>query len=170
MIGVFVAGLGLGAAGSWIGLARTETTTVVERQVVQSVVTKTVEEPAPTPADTASSSGPPTLGIEFIETTPAMIEKFSLSRCSGQANKAGLLVTAVEGGGPADQAGVRGSTFSQYNLPMGGDIITAVDDTTVRTGGDLQNALAIHDPEDAVELRLISCRGKERTAVVLTSP
>ncbi len=52
---------------------------------------------------------------------------------------------------------------------MGGDIITAVDGTTVRTGGDLQNALAMHNPEDAIELRLISCRGKERTAL-LTSP
>ena len=49
--------------------------------------------------------------------------------------ESGLLVLDTEAGGPADEAGLHGGTqwvrLGRYQLPVGGDVITAVDDQPV---------------------------------------
>ena len=49
----------------------------------------------------------------------------------------GIYVTALDASSPAEIAGIRGSSrqvrFGRSILPVGGDIITAIDDVTVKS-------------------------------------
>ena len=56
-------------------------------------------------------------------------------------NTRGLLIAEVQSGGPADKAGLRGSTkdatIRGFQTKVGGDVITAVDGNTIHTFEDL---------------------------------
>jgi S1-C subfamily serine protease len=69
---------------------------------------------------------------------------------------AGAMVTEVREGTPAAEAGLRAATGSAMvdgqSYPTGGDVITAVDDTTVTNGADLQTAIDAKRPGDTVSI------------------
>jgi S1-C subfamily serine protease len=69
---------------------------------------------------------------------------------------AGAMVTEVREGAPAAKAGfvaAAGSTMVDgQSFPTGGDVITAVDDTTVTSGADLQTAIDAKRPGDTVTI------------------
>jgi S1-C subfamily serine protease len=70
----------------------------------------------------------------------------------------GALVQKVTPGGPADKAGIRAGDISaqldNHPIQLGGDIITKVDGTDIRTSNDLQAAVADRKPGDKVRLTL----------------
>jgi S1-C subfamily serine protease len=69
---------------------------------------------------------------------------------------AGAMVTEVRQGTPAAEGGLRAATGSAMadgqSYPSGGDVITAVDDTAVTSGADLQNAIDAKHPGDTVTI------------------
>lgn len=56
----------------------------------------------------------------------------------------GILVDTVTKGGPVDKAGIRGSTTDQYGKKHGGDIITSVDNQSVKRVEDLISYVELH--------------------------
>ena len=75
------------------------------------------------------------------------------------ADQQGVLVEQVERGGPANQAGVRGSServaINGHSLPAGGDVITTVDGQPVTGMEDLQTLLQLAYPGQQVALTLV---------------
>ena len=69
---------------------------------------------------------------------------------------AGAMVTEVREGTPAADSGLRAATGSAMvdgqSFPTGGDVITAVDDTAVTSGADLQTAIDAKRPGDSVTI------------------
>jgi S1-C subfamily serine protease len=69
---------------------------------------------------------------------------------------AGAMVTEVRQGAPAADSGLRAATGSAMvdgqSFPTGGDVITAVDDTAVTSGSDLQTAIDAKRPGDTVTI------------------
>ena len=75
-------------------------------------------------------------------------------------NTGGALVIQVNGDSPADQAGLRGSdssfTSQGLELPVGGDVIVAIDGATVRDMDDLIAYLVSETrPGDRVTLEVL---------------
>ncbi len=70
----------------------------------------------------------------------------------------GAYVTDVTPGGPADQAGIRSGSPSEgfSQLPIGGDLIVAIDGVPVLEFGDLLNYLINNKaPQETVVLTVI---------------
>jgi len=82
----------------------------------------------------------PQLGIEGITVTPEIASSMELP-----ATQQGVLIERIAIGSPADTAHLNGSYKSTLingqSVPVGGDIITAVDSKPVNTIEDLQSAL-----------------------------
>jgi S1-C subfamily serine protease len=77
----------------------------------------------------------------------------------------------VQPGGPADKAGLRGAkshiTFQgQAGIPVGGDVIVAIDGRPLTRPDDLSDVVATHSPGDSVNLRIV--RGGKRQTVRVT--
>jgi serine protease Do len=85
-------------------------------------------------------TGGASLGMRGLTLTPELARAMHLP-----ADQQGVLVEEVQRGGPADQAGVRGSdkqvVIDGHRLPAGGDVITAVDGQPVTQVEDLQTLL-----------------------------
>ena len=90
----------------------------------------------------------PYLGVGLANLTPEIAERF------GIPTERGALITSVEPGSPADEAGVE---------PRG--VITAVGEQEVEDTGDLLAALRDYRPGDEVELTVTS-DGEERQVTV----
>ncbi len=86
----------------------------------------------------------PYIGVGLEEVSPEDAERFGLEV------EGGVLVTEVEGGSPADEAGLRR-----------GDVITAVGPTETLSYGDLLGALRDYRPGDAATLTVVR-NGDER--------
>ncbi len=101
----------------------------------------------------------PWLGVETLDLTPAIAGLFREAGMIVPVD-AGVLVTAVVDDGPADEAGVRGSTdivrIGRYQIPVGGDVIIGVDGEPV---GDMQLLTIYLDAQttvgDTVELTIV---------------
>lgn len=79
----------------------------------------------------------------------------------------GVYVVSVVSGSPAEKAGLKAGTTDQSGAPgKGGDVITAIDSTTVKSVSDLQNYLANKNVGDTVTLTLN--RGGATTTVGVT--
>ena len=82
----------------------------------------------------------PWLGIDAISLTEERAEIFRQAGMEGVADT-GVLVLQVAPGGPADAAGLQGGTdlvrIGRYQIPLGGDIITAIDGESVSDFQDL---------------------------------
>lgn len=87
----------------------------------------------------------PFLGIVPVDLTRQEAELYGLEVTSG------ALVAQVERGTPADEAGLRR-----------GDIIVALDDTQIRSSGDLYSALRDYQPGDEVSVTVVR-NGERRT-------
>jgi serine protease Do len=91
------------------------------------------------------------IGVSFQELTPELASSFGLS------NMRGALVNDVSAGGPAQKAGVRA-----------GDIITGVQDKTVREGRDLLRAVLQYPVGEKLTLT-VQRDGKEQKIAVATA-
>lgn len=85
----------------------------------------------------------PYLGISGTSLTPDMATAMKLN-----ATQRGALVEEVTPNGPADKAGLKGSsqqvTIDGQDVNVGGDVITAIDNTPVKTIDDVIAYLADH--------------------------
>lgn len=96
----------------------------------------------------------PTLGIEMAP--ERWVQRWGLE---------GILVTKVTEGGGAEKAGIQ-STYRDSNGRIKlGDIITAIDDISIKSRNDLRLALEEYKPEDKIMLTIK--RGKEKIEVPL---
>ncbi|MDK2982005.1 MAG: serine protease Do [Chloroflexota bacterium] len=81
----------------------------------------------------------------------------------------GVLVEQIASGSPADKAGLRGSykplDDNGEQILVGGDIITAVDDTAINGVNQLASAIASYQPGDEVSLTILRS-GKQTTVTV----
>lgn len=94
------------------------------------------------------------LGINASTLTSDLAEAMDLP-----SNQEGVLVDQVQSGGPADEAGLRGSykqtTIEGQDVMVGGDVIISIDDKTVDTIDDLVSVLGEYDPGDDVILTIL---------------
>lgn len=108
----------------------------------------------------------PWLGVETVNLTAysaALLSKAGMNITV----ESGVLVIGVETGSPAEAAGIHSGSrlirFSRYMIPLGGDIITAVDDVQVETLQDLMIYLEMQTGiGDTVQLTIVR-DGVERT-------
>ena len=81
----------------------------------------------------------------------------------------GAYIDSVISGGPADQAGLVGSqgtrTVDGHPLPVGGDIVLAIDGVRVDDFNKLLTEIASHQPGDRVRLTVLRS-GREGTVTV----
>jgi serine protease Do len=81
----------------------------------------------------------PWLGISGTDITPEIAEALGLSEAKG------FLVTDITSGSPADKAGIRGGykidNINGREIALGGDIIVAIDNNTVRKIDDILSYL-----------------------------
>jgi serine protease Do len=94
------------------------------------------------------------LGIQGMTLSSDLAQAMNLT-----SNQQGVLVETVVNGSPADNAGLRGS-FKSVNINgqdvlVGGDVITAIDGTTVNTIQDLVTAIQGKKAGDTVQLTVI---------------
>jgi S1-C subfamily serine protease len=102
------------------------------------------------------------LGISTVSLYPQLAERLKLD-----PTLSGALVDKVESGGPADEAGVRGAfshiTFQGVQkIPVGSDLIVAVDKRKLSAAEDLSDVIGVHRPGQIVKLHIIR-NGKPRT-------
>ena len=83
----------------------------------------------------------PYLGVTIVSVTPDLAKAMNLT-----ATQRGALVEAIQPGSPADQAGLRGSSkqvsINGQDAQVGGDIITAIDGSAVKSNEDVIAYLA----------------------------
>jgi S1-C subfamily serine protease len=77
-----------------------------------------------------------------------------------------LLVLQVAPGGPADKAGISGGNELKVidggEIPVGGDVITHIDGSAIRTLEDFRSHLGDKQIGDTLEFTLVSANGDER--------
>jgi S1-C subfamily serine protease len=82
---------------------------------------------------------------------------------------AGVAITEVRPGTPAEAAGLHASTGERtidgQAYPTGGDVVTAIDGKAVTSSAELQSAIDAHQPGDTIALEL-SRNGDSRTVRV----
>jgi S1-C subfamily serine protease len=116
-------------------------------------------------ASSTLSQSQPWLGLSAVELTPQLAE------ATGIGETTGLLVLQVAPGGPADKAGMRGGNelkaIDGGEIPVGGDVITHLDGSVIRTLDDFRSNLSNKQVGDTEEFTLVSANGDERTAEVI---
>ena len=104
------------------------------------------------------------LGVTTSEVTPQLAQLFKLP------TSAGLIVTDVQAGSPADRAGLKaGSTqvvVQGETYVLGGDIIIGADGKPVSTFEQLRAAVAAKKPGDRISLQVY--RGGHKQTVTAT--
>ncbi len=113
----------------------------------------------------------PWLGVEVLSLTPEWVQ--ALRRVGMEIPVAeGLLVLNVVRGGPADRAGIRGGSqiarIGGYRIPVGGDIITAINGHPVPTLRELNVYLDSQTRVgETVEVTLFRGRQEMKVSVTL---
>ncbi len=102
----------------------------------------------------AFASGQAFLGITGGSLIPEVAQEMDLDE-----NQQGVLVVEIQKDSPADEAGIRGSdrTFelNGQEIMIGGDVITAVDNTRVDGIQALRMELSKYEPGDVVTLSIL---------------
>ena len=115
----------------------------------------------------------PWLGADLMPLTPAIVEVLRQADVIVPVDQ-GLQVYDTQTGSPAANAGIRGASGwvrvgRRSQLPVGGDILTAIDDQPI---GDLQDLTIYLEMEtaigDTVELTILRDGKEMRVAVKLT--
>jgi len=100
------------------------------------------------------------MGVSFANVTPEIAE------ANGLDEPRGLLVDSVVEGGPAEgvlQPSEESETVDQAQIPVGGDVMLAIDGTELLTSEDLGNYLALETrPGETVALTILR-DGSEQT-------
>jgi S1-C subfamily serine protease len=103
----------------------------------------------------------------YLGITGATIDR-SLERLN-LATSSGVLVQTVQGGSPADKAGIRGGDASASvdgsELRLGGDVIKEIDGKPVRTMDQVVSYIASKRPGDSVTIKLLR-DGRDETVKV----
>jgi len=86
----------------------------------------------------------PYLGLSGVTLTSDLARTVYGSGNRLLANFKGIYVDTITKNGPADKAGVHGSTTDQYSLKHGGDMIVAIDGHNVTTTDDLTSYIDVH--------------------------
>ncbi|HET7390085.1 MAG TPA: trypsin-like peptidase domain-containing protein [Nitrososphaeraceae archaeon] len=89
----------------------------------------------------------PYLGLSGLTLTADLARTVDGSGISGNrllSNFKGIYVDTITKNGPADKAGLHGSTTDQYSLKHGGDIIVAIDGNNVTNTDDLTSYIDLH--------------------------
>lgn len=101
----------------------------------------------------ATDTTEPWLGIEGSNVTPG------IAQILGLREPVGFLIFSVEPGSPAELAGLRGGdrvvTIEGRPIVVGGDVITAVDNTPIQDAQDIESQLAQKTVGDFVEFTVI---------------
>ena len=109
------------------------------------------EQPAQTPREISAGGW---LGITGVTVTPTIAEAMDFD-----ANTSGVLVQQVTADGPADEAGLRGSYKPMQSdgqqILVGGDIITAVDDSPVTSVNELSALVSAYEPGTGVMFSIL---------------
>jgi S1-C subfamily serine protease len=111
----------------------------------------------------------PWLGTEMLPLTSALAKVFREAGMDIPVEE-GLLVIDVVSNGPAEKAGIQGGTrvvrIGRYQVPLGGDIITAIDGQPVRNLEELTVYLETQTQVgDTIEITIIQ-KGQEKTIPV----
>ena len=103
------------------------------------------------------------LGVTSVPLYPQLVDHFGL-----KASK-GAWIQAIEPGGPAQRAGLRGGdgreVFQGAPFARGGDVITKVGDTPIKTADDLSTAIARFRPGETADVAIVR-DGSERVVEV----
>jgi S1-C subfamily serine protease len=106
------------------------------------------------------------LGITGATMAPQIAEAMNLDQ-----NTAGVLIASVDNGSPADKAGLKGGdktvSINGNEVPVGGDIITAVDGQSVESIQSLREMLSNYYPGDIVTLTILRDGGEMQVSVTL---
>jgi len=93
------------------------------------------------------------LGVTTESIYPQLAEHLNLD------TRSGALITDVVPGGPAEKAGLHGSTgqttFQLQQVKTGGDAITGVDGKPIVSSTQLSELVAQHKPGDTITLDII---------------
>jgi S1-C subfamily serine protease len=155
----------LDAAGHVIGINRQIQTTTGANQGVAFAIPIDLAERS---VEQLKDSGKVTyafIGIKSSTLYPQLAEKLGLPVHSG------ALVGSVTNGGPAQQAGIRGSDtkvhFQGVDFKAGGDVIVAVNGQPIVDVSDLPTAISTLNPGDVAQLDLIRDGQKQTVDVTL---
>lgn len=106
----------------------------------------------------------PWLGVSLFPLTSGLAKAMDLPTSQG------VLVVEVIRDGPADRAGVRGGTkmvqIGNALLPVGGDVILAVEGEPVKSSEDVIREIRKRRPGEQVRLKIL--RGKRTEEIVVT--
>src|SRR5271167_2115067 len=106
-----------------------------------------------------------TLGIQGRAIWPGLAEALDLPV------EHGLLIESTTKGGPAAQAGIKGGNKTVLaglqQLRIGGDVLTAVDQTEINSQQDLGRILNRHKPGDTITLTIYRDRKKQEVKATL---
>jgi S1-C subfamily serine protease len=87
----------------------------------------------------------PYLGLNGVTLTSDLAQTINGSNNNSQlANINGIYVNTIAKNGPADKAGIHGSTTDQYSIKHGGDIILAIDGHNVTKTDELISYIDVH--------------------------
>lgn len=105
----------------------------------------------------------PYLGVDTLTLFPELADQLSLPTDSG------VLILDAVSNSPADQAGLKGGQrmiiIGNYQVPVGGDIVTDVDGQKVHTREDLIAAIDRRRPGDSMKLSIY--RGRQRMEITV---
>lgn len=108
---------------------------------------------------------PPRLGVGVLFVAGDLAEALELPR------EGGLLVTEVERGSAAEEAGIRGArrivVVGNYEIPVGGDLIMALDGRAVESRNDLTNAMNRKRPGEKLEVTVYRSGRTQKLQVTL---
>jgi serine protease Do len=96
----------------------------------------------------------PSLGISGTNITPGIARAMNLTQI-----RQGFLVLDIIAGGPADKAGIRGgdkiASINGTEIRLGGDVITKIDNQTIRKLDDMLNYLRTKEVGDVAHLQVL---------------
>lgn len=91
----------------------------------------------------------------------------TIAKDQGLTVSEGVLVVDVAQGSPAQQFGLRGGQSANERIPIGGDVITAVDGNAVTNVDELTEQLASKKPGDSVTLLVVRNNQEQQIEVTL---
>jgi S1-C subfamily serine protease len=116
---------------------------------------------------TSGRISPPVLGVQTVRIEGDLAEDLGLPRSGG------LLVQKVEPGSAAEDGGVRGPrqlvVVGNYQLGVGGDLITAIDGKPVAAAGDVEKALGRKRAGEKLVLTVLRNGHEQQLSITLGS-
>ena len=116
---------------------------------------------------TSGRISPPVLGAQTVRIEGDLAEDLGLPRSGG------LLIQKVEPGSAAEEGGLRGPrqivVVGNFQIGVGGDLITAVDGKTVATPADLDKAMGHKRAGDKLVLTVLRNGQEQRVTITLSA-